>query len=95
MISVDAKKKELSGNFKNVGQSWRREAEQVNDHDFEFDALGKGVPYGLYNPNHKRGYVYVSRSADTAEFAVDVIAQWWTTFGHVRSASALVPEFGC
>ena len=81
MISVDAKKKELIGNFKNAGQSWCREAELVNDHDFEFDALGKAVPYGLYNLNHNRGYVYVGQSADTAEFAVEVIVQWWETFG--------------
>jgi Rhodopirellula transposase DDE domain len=82
VISVDAKKKELIGNFKNAGQGWCQEAEVVKDHDFETDALGKAVPYGLYNLNHNRGYVYVGQSADTAEFAVDVIAQWWTTFGH-------------
>lgn len=81
IISVDAKKKELIGNFKNAGQCWCQEAEAVNDHDFAFDALGKAVPYGLYNLNYNRGYVYVGQSADTAEFAVDVIAQWWTTFG--------------
>jgi len=81
VISVDAKKKELIGNFKNAGQAWCQEAEAVNDHDFECDALGKAVPYGLYNLNHHRGYVYVGQSADTAEFAVDVIAQWWKTFG--------------
>jgi hypothetical protein len=81
VISVDAKKKELIGNFKNAGQGWCLEAEAVNDHDFEGDALGKAVPYGLYTLNHNRGYVYVGQSANTAEFAVDVIAQWWKTFG--------------
>jgi hypothetical protein len=55
VISVDAKKKELIGNFKNAGQGWCQEAEVVNDHDFELDALGKAVPYGLYQVNHNRG----------------------------------------
>lgn len=81
IISVDAKKKELIGNFKNAGRCWCQEAEVVNDHDFASEALGRAVPYGLYNLNHNRGYVYVGVSADTAEFAVDVIAQWWTRFG--------------
>ena len=81
VISVDAKKKELIGNFKNAGQSWRREAESVNDHDFKLDAIGQAVPYGLYDVNHNRGYVYVGQSADTAEFAVDVIACWWQEIG--------------
>jgi hypothetical protein len=82
VISVDAKKKELIGNFKNAGRCWRQAAEVVNDHDFESEALGKAVPYGIYDLNHNRGYVYVGQSADTAEFAVDVIAQWWQTVGH-------------
>lgn len=81
VISLDAKKKELIGNFKNAGQCWCREAEAVNDHDFESDAIGRAVPYGLYDVNHNRGYVYVGQSADTAEFAVDVIARWWQDFG--------------
>jgi hypothetical protein len=81
VISVDAKKKELIGNFKNTGRSWRREAESVNDHDFKSDAIGQAVPYGLYDVNHNRGYVYVGQSADTAEFAVDMIACWWQEVG--------------
>jgi hypothetical protein len=81
VISVDAKKKELIGNFKNAGQSWRREAESVNDHDFKLDAIGQAVPYGLYDVNHNRGYVYVGQSADTAEFAVDMITCWWQEIG--------------
>jgi hypothetical protein len=78
---LDAKKKELIGNFKNAGQCWCQEAEAVNDHDFESEAIGKAVPYGLYDVNHNRGYVYVGQSADTAEFAVDVTARWWQDFG--------------
>jgi len=81
IISVDAKKKELIGNFKNAGRSWCQTAEVVNDHDFESDAIGKATPYGIYEVNHNQGYVYVGQSADTAEFAVDVITQWWEAFG--------------
>lgn len=81
VISVDTKKKELIGHFKNAGRCWCQEADAVNDHDFEVDALGKAVPYGIYDLNHNQGYVYVGQSADTAEFAVAGIAQWWTAFG--------------
>ena len=81
VISVDAKKKELIGNFKNAGRCWCQEAEAVNDHDFESDAIGKAVPYGLYDVNHNRGYVYVGQSADTAQFAVEMIARWWQAYG--------------
>jgi hypothetical protein len=80
-ISVDTKKKELIGNFKNAGRNWCLEAEEVNDHDFDQDALGKAVPYGIYDLNHNLGYVYVGNSADTPQFAVDVIALWWQTEG--------------
>ena len=81
IISIDVKKKELIGNFKNNGQSWCLEAERVNDHDFKLDAKGRAVPYGIYVVNHKQGYVYVGQSADTAEFAVDILARWWQEFG--------------
>lgn len=81
VISVDAKKKELIGNFKNAGQCWCQAADIVNDHDFDGDARGKAVPYGVYDLNHNRGYIYVGQSANTAEFAVDRIAQWWQTYG--------------
>jgi hypothetical protein len=81
VISIDAKKKELIGNFKNAGQRWCRAAERVNDHDFKVDALGQAVPYGIYLLNHNRGYVYVGKSCDTAEFVVDVLASWWQEIG--------------
>jgi hypothetical protein len=81
VISVDTKKKELIGNFKNPGQTWRQIADAVNDHDFEHDALGKAVPYGIYDLKHNRGYVYVGQSADTPQFAVDNIVRWWTEEG--------------
>ena len=80
-ISVDAKKKELIGNFKNPGQEWCREATAVNDHDFEQDALGKAVPYGIYDLTHNHGYVYVGQSADTPQFAVEMIVRWWREIG--------------
>ncbi len=80
-ISVDTKKKELIGNFKNPGRMWCRAAEEVNAHDFPDDALARAVPYGIYDPRHDRGYVYVGLSADTAAFAVDAIARWWRDAG--------------
>ena len=88
VISVDSKKKELIGNFKNPGQSWRQAPEMVNDHDFEQDALGKAVPYGIYDLLHNQGYVYVGESADTPEFAVDCIAHWWLNEGQLLYPNA-------
>ena len=76
IISVDTKKKELVGNFKNVGQIWCEEAEVVDAHDFPQDALGRAVPYGIYDLQYNRGTVYVGQSADTPAFAVENIAQW-------------------
>ena len=81
VISVDAKKKELVGDFKNAGRVWRRESDLVNAHDFRQDASDRAVPYGLYDVTHNRGYVAVGTSADTAEFAVDAIAAWWEEQG--------------
>lgn len=81
IISVDTKKKELIGNFKNPGQEWCLEARSVNDHDFEQAALGKAVPYGIYDLEHNRGYVYVGQSADTPQFAVEMIVRWWQEIG--------------
>ena len=76
VISVDTKKKELVGNFKNTGQLWTQQAEAVNDHDFPTDAIAKAVPYGIYDVVHNQGYVYVGISGDTAAIAVDAIEQW-------------------
>lgn len=81
IISVDTKKKELIGNFKNAGQAWNREAEAVNVHDFPQDALGRAVPYGIYDVINNRGTVYVGSSADTPRFAVDAITRWWADNG--------------
>ena len=87
VISVDAKKKELIGNFKNPGRAWCRGVEEVNVHDFRQDALGRAVPYGIYDLAHNLGYVYVGTSAETSAFAVDAIVSWWQledrpTFAH-------------
>ena len=81
IISVDTKKKELIGLFKNPGRRWCQSADAVNAHDFEQDALGKAVPYGVYDLTNNRGYVYVGQSADTPQFAVEQIAAWWQAFG--------------
>ena len=73
VLSVDTKKKELIGNFKNAGRIWCQVPEEVNVHDFRRDAVGRAVPYGIYDSQHNRGTVYVGQSADTATFAVDNI----------------------
>lgn len=78
-ISVDTKKKELIGNFRNSGQIWCQSPEAVDVHDFKQDALGRAVPYGIYDLPHNRGTVYLGCSADTPTFAVDNIAQWCAT----------------
>jgi hypothetical protein len=83
IISVDTKKKELIGDFKNAGQAWCQEPEYVNVHDFRQDAIGRAVPYGIYDMIRNRGYVYVGTSADTPQFAVDCIAAWWRDEGSV------------
>lgn len=81
VISVDTKKKELIGDFKNAGAAWSQEPEVVNVHDFRSDALGRAVPYGIYDLTHNRGSVVVGTSADTPEFAVAAIADWWDQEG--------------
>lgn len=84
IISVDTKKKELIGNFKNAGRTWGQEAEAVNVHDFPHDALMRAVPYGIYDVSNNRGSVYVGTSADTPEFAVTSLARWWEDEGRQR-----------
>jgi len=77
VISVDMKKKELVGNFKNAGRIWGQAPRQVKDHDFRSEALGRACPYGIYDLTHNQGYVYVGTSYDTPTFAAYAIAQWW------------------
>lgn len=88
VISVDTKKKELIGDFKNAGQTWGLEPTAVNVHDFLSDAAGRAVPYGIYDVTANRGTVYVGLSGDTAAFAVEAIAQWWQTEGRAAYGSA-------
>ena len=81
VISVDTKKKELVGAFRNPGAKWDRSPELVNDHDFPSDAEGLAIPYGIYDPRANAGTVFVGRTADTPAFAVDCIEKWWRTEG--------------
>ena len=76
LISVDTKKKELVGTFRNPGAKWDRSPELVNDHDFRSDDDGLAVPYGIYDPRANAGTVFVGRTADTPAFAVDCIEKW-------------------
>jgi len=81
VVSVDAKKKELVGNFKNAGVTWCQKAESVNIYDFIHDAQCRATPYALYDPTRNRGMVAVGTSADTAQFATDSISHWWQQEG--------------
>ena len=83
VISVDTKKKENIGNFKNNGQEYRlkKQPRRVLDHDFPIEELGKIAPYGIYNLNNNVGFVNVGTSHDTSEFAVESISRWWETVG--------------
>ena len=88
IVSVDTKKKELIGAFKNTGRAWGKEAEVVNVHDFPSEAQGRAVPYGVYDVTHNRSTVYVGSSGDTAQFAVDALARWWDTTGRATYPTA-------
>ncbi len=92
IISCDTKKKELIGDFKNPGTRYRREADLVNDHDFVSYAIGKAIPYGLYDVMINEGFVYVYQalwdkknrkflSTDTPELAAESVARWWKDYG--------------
>jgi hypothetical protein len=84
IISVDAKKRELVGNFKNAGVKWERDSTPVNDHDFRSLAAGIAIPYGIYDPQANRGSVFVGVSHETSAFAVHSISQWWKREGRQR-----------
>jgi hypothetical protein len=83
VISVDTKKKELLGAFKNSGRQWRPAGQpaEVNTHDFPGDSVGKAVPYGIYDITANTGWVNVGTDHDTAAFAVESIRRWWHTRG--------------
>jgi hypothetical protein len=90
IISVDTKKKELVGNFKNNGREWRRKGrpEFVNIHDFIDPKLRRAVPYGVYDITNNVGWVSVGTDHDTATFAVNAIRRWWRTMGKKRHPKA-------
>src|SRR6266478_4598395 len=90
VISVDTKKKELVGNFKNNGREWRRNGapELVNVHDFIDPKLSRAVPYGVYDITNNVGWVSVGTDHDTATFAVNAIRRWWRTMGRKRHPKA-------
>jgi hypothetical protein len=87
IISVDTKKKELIGNFKNDGQAWEKKALEVNDHDFRSDALGIAVPFGIYDTQANLGFVSIGISAETPIFVADSLKHWWH-YGKKRYPSA-------
>jgi hypothetical protein len=90
VISVDTKKKELIGNFKNSGSEYRPRGcpEEVRVHDFIDPDLGKAIPYGIYDVGANSGYVSVGVDHDTAQFAVNSIRAWWKTMGQLRYPKA-------
>ena len=89
-ISVDTKKKELVGNYKNNGREWEQKGkpQRVNTYDFMDKKLGKVAPYGVYDIAQNKGWVNVGISKDTAEFAVESIRRWWYSMGSVIYTNA-------
>ena len=83
MLSIDTKKKELIGNYKNGGQEWRPKGtpREVKVHDFLDQQLGKAIPYGVYDITQNTGFVSVGIDHDTGEFAVQTIRRWWNRVG--------------
>jgi hypothetical protein len=95
ILSVDAKKKDLIGNFKNHGTRYKKEEDLTNDHDFAHYGIGKSLPYGLFDDERNEGFVYVGQvlwdkkekkftSSETPEFAAECIAKWWKDYGLKR-----------
>jgi hypothetical protein len=90
VLSIDCKKKELSGQFRNPGRTWRRQPIQVLETDFPSDAKGKAIPYGIYDVGSNEGYLVVGVSHETAEFAMNAIQRWWLEMG-TGSLSGMPP----
>lgn len=86
VISVDTKKKELVGDFKNAGREWHPQGqpERVRVHDFVLPKKGKAIPYGVFDPVQNSGWVSIGIDHDTASFAVNAIRQWWRKMGRGR-----------
>ena len=97
VISVDTKKKELVGNFRNAGQAWCKQADEVDEHDFLDPARGKVNPYGVYDLGANTGWVSVGTDHDTAAFAVETIRRWWQAVGaasYPHASRLLIPADG-
>jgi len=88
IISVDTKKKEPIGLFKNPGRTWSRKAKKVKDHDFRSEAEAIASPYGIYDLTKNCGVLVVGKSADTPEFAANCIAMWWRRRGRFQYPSS-------
>ena len=90
VISVDTKKKELVGEFRNAGREWRRrgQPEEVNVHDFPDPKMKKAIPYGVYDLTRNEGWVSVGIDHDTARFAAASIRRWWRKMGRKRYPDA-------
>lgn len=93
VISVDAKKKENVGDFKNAGRTWRKDKREVLMHDFSHLGIGKAIPYGIYDLEKNMGMVNVGITHDTAEFAVESIRRWWKLIGskeYIKARKVLI-----
>jgi hypothetical protein len=84
IVSVDSKKRELVGDFKNPGRRWESAPRCVYDHDFRTDSIGVAIPYGIYDVTENRGALVVGISHDTPTFAAHAIAHWWRQEGSTR-----------
>src|SRR5213078_3796268 len=90
VVSVDTKKKELVGEFKNAGREWRPKGQPaaVRTHDFPGDSAGKAIPYGVYDVTANAGWVSVGTDHDTAAFAVESVRRWWKAAGSIEYPAA-------
>jgi hypothetical protein len=88
VISVDTQKKEWVGNFQNRGWTWRRQPRDVLDQDFPSWAIGRAIPYGIYDPAANDGSVVVGTAHETPAFAVAAIRRWWIIVGRRRYPEA-------
>jgi hypothetical protein len=87
-VSIDTKKKELIGQFKNPGRTWRRVPVDVWDHDFPSLAVGRGIPFGVYDGQWQSGFVVVGTSNETATFVGNALSTWWEKQGRWRYPKA-------
>ncbi len=88
IISVDTKKRELIGAFRNPGRTWCQQPTRVNIYDFRSLAQGVAIPYGICDLARHAGYIMVGTTVDTSEFAVEAIQWWWTTYGQIHYPQA-------